>query len=92
MVVESRHLIEPSDVISVEFSCPKCDARILHRLEGFSRVPLRCPNCHEDLIQPEGPEYVAIEDAVNALRRLREGQKAAKIRFEIKDGTLAPAS
>jgi hypothetical protein len=83
MTVETKHLIEVGDIVAIEFTCGKCKSTLLHSVADFARVPTECPNCKEDIVEHLGPDYVAIEDAVKAIKRLKDRHIPVRLRFEI---------
>ncbi len=46
MASESRTLIQLSDILGVEFECPKCQAKILYPIKThYEPLPESCPCC-----------------------------------------------
>jgi hypothetical protein len=83
MTVETKHLIDIGDIVSIEFACKNCKSTLLHSLAEFGRVPTQCPNCKEGIVEHLGPDYVAIEEAVKAIKRLKDRHIPVRLRFEI---------
>jgi hypothetical protein len=83
MTLETKHLIEIGDIVSIEFTCKKCTSTLLYSIAQFGRVPTQCPNCKEDIVEHLGPDYVAIEEAIKAIKRLKDRHIPVRLRFEI---------
>jgi transcription elongation factor Elf1 len=86
---EHRVFIEATDIIGIEFECPRCNTRVHYTLEGSITRKVRvCPNCNEEFYQPSSPEEADLNRVMvglvtgRALARLK-----AKIRLEINDPT-----
>jgi hypothetical protein len=48
MTTETRVFIELSDIVGIEFECPKCATKILYSLsKSYDRLAEKCPNCFE---------------------------------------------
>lgn len=83
MTVETKCLVDLSDIISVEFACKRCGSKLLHSIAKFDAAPVACTNCKEDMLEERGPDAVAIEEAIGALRRLSNRSLPIQLRFEI---------
>jgi len=60
MTHETKHLINVSDVIGVEFECKHCHARISLPPDA-TRALWQCPSCNEDWLLPNTDEHNAIQ-------------------------------
>ena len=93
MSVETRTFIELKDIAGVEFSCPKCDAKIFYPLaKQYDRLMSQCPNCHENWFLEGGfnPNAQAVTEQVRAvMSSLQNVAKSelvkARIRLQIGD-------
>lgn len=45
MTVKLRTLIEPEDIVGLEYECAHCHARYGVPIERFERRTIQCPNC-----------------------------------------------
>jgi hypothetical protein len=81
MPAETMHLIDPSDIIGIEFLCTKCQLRVIHRLDRFEKTPATCPNCLEAFVPARSDEDQAIQAAVDAIGALIK--RGFAIRFQV---------
>jgi hypothetical protein len=87
MTMQERTLLEPGDILGLEYSCRHCQAKYLVPIERFDRVIRQCPNCREGLVRTDHPESAkrsdedALHNFVNALVDLRS--RDIGIRFEV---------
>jgi DNA-directed RNA polymerase subunit RPC12/RpoP len=72
MTSESRTLIEPQDILGLEYGCTHCGVKHLIPLRSFDRgTPTECPNCRAKWIRdPE--ESKTLSYFVRCLNELRE--------------------
>jgi hypothetical protein len=77
MTSEVRTLIEFTDIIGIEFECPKCAAKILYPLDKhYDRLLSLCPNCDQtwfdtnDRIHPAEPQV--IDQVTNLIAHFRK--------------------
>jgi len=88
MTLEQRMVIEPADIASVEFECPKCKSRFVRDFGKESEVPVACPSqrCGQKFFLEfdEGPEE--LRKALNTLQKYAKepNHRPFTLRFEIK--------
>lgn len=66
MTIQRRTLIEPADIIGIEFECRHCGSRYLVPLQRFDRRVGRCPNCQEKWLK-DGHEQPSEDQAISLL-------------------------
>ncbi len=70
--MENRQLIEPKDVMAVQFECGKCGVRITYPLTG-DRKPetlIRCKVCNEDWIALNSQDHDALRLFVDGIAKI----------------------
>ena len=60
MTIETRCLIELSDILGAEFQCQKCEGRFLLGTDIRRTLLSDCPICNETWLLPETDEYRTI--------------------------------
>lgn len=89
MTAKLRTLIEPQDIIGLEYECMHCHARYGVPIERFDRRITHCPNCKEEWLQGKVPSGSAISndqllaEFVERLRAVQTRTFGAAIRLEI---------
>ena len=68
--MENRQLIEPKDIISIQFECGKCGARISFPLKGKPEPLIKCKVCNTDWITSGSQEHDALRQFVDGLTRI----------------------
>ena len=68
MTIETRCLIDLSDVLGVEFQCKHCKARFLLGTDIKQTMLWSCPLCKEDWLSPETEEERTIHGFLNVLK------------------------
>jgi len=48
---EKRLMIQPRDILAIEYGCPKCKARHAVPIANFDRTATKCPNCFEPWVR-----------------------------------------
>lgn len=85
--MESRQLIEPKDVIAVQFECGKCGARISFQLSDKSeyakpRPLIECPVCNQDWdIASGSQEHDAVRQFIDGLSRISPALRGRALRL-----------
>jgi hypothetical protein len=52
MTTETKTFIEITDIAGLEFSCPKCQTKVLYPLDKkYDRLADKCPNCYEPWLE-----------------------------------------
>jgi hypothetical protein len=93
MTIETRTTIEFSDILRVEFECPKCRARMTKELSDQNIVPLRCRNgmCSQMFLIEGSAEYAYLQGALDLMGRYaKAGQGGFSLRFELKPSPVNP--
>lgn len=80
MPSESRTFIQLSDILGVEFECPKCQARILYPIrKHYEPLPESCPSCgqvwfNENPDLPEGQPRIVelVQKTLTSLHNISE--------------------
>ena len=75
MTIETRCLIELSDVLGVEFRCHSCGAKTLLGTNDKPRTLWDCPVCKEPWLHQDTDEAKAIHGFLNRLRDVGEKMK-----------------
>lgn len=90
MTLEQKTLIELTDITGIQFSCPKCAAKLLYPFGGMIvRLPHECPNRHEAWLSqthtPETPQTAdAVREMIANLRKLADSPFVqANVRLQI---------
>lgn len=88
MTSETRTLIEPKDISSIEFECPKCSTKILYPLDrSYDRLADKCPNCFEPWFDDENrriSEESTPDLVLKTLESLRNISTTPKIKAHVK--------
>lgn len=90
MTVETRCLIELSDILGVEFQCQQCKGRFLLGADTRQTLLWDCPLCKEPWLLPETDEYRTIQSFLNTFRSI--GAKMEGRRFSLKLLVTPPVS
>lgn len=97
MTIQRRTLIEPADIIGIEFECRHCGSRYLVPLQRFDRRVGRCPNCQEKWLkdgheqehpsqeQPSGDQAISllVECLRECLQKIQARDMGAVVRLQI---------
>ena len=70
MTIETRCLIELSDILGVEFQCQQCKGRFLVDADTKKTAFWACPLCNGDWLFPETEEAKTIHNFLNLLRSI----------------------
>jgi hypothetical protein len=70
MTIETRCLIELSDILGVEFKCGSCGAKTLLDTDGV-KVLWDCPLCHATWLLPETDEEKTLRTFLSQVRSAR---------------------
>lgn len=93
MTIETRTLIELTDISGVEFECPHCKAKTLYPFENqCDRLAENCPNCNEAWFLNPNPKHPSepttaegVKKTISSLRKLGENQLIrARVRLAIR--------
>lgn len=87
-MTEKRTLIEPVDVIGLEYECAHCGSRYLVPLKRFDRRVDCCPNCQEKWLSRAASAGVESDERVlsqfaDYLHQLQQRTLGARVRLEI---------
>jgi hypothetical protein len=69
--VETRRLIELSEIAGLEFTCPKCELKITYPLNAEYSLASKCPACNSFLMTVKPPA----QGSTSSPERLREALK-----------------
>jgi transcription elongation factor Elf1 len=85
MIVENRQLIEPKDVVAIQFECEQCKARISFSLtENREPEPLiKCKICGAEWITPHSQEHDALRQFVDGLSRIRPAMQGRRVKLAL---------
>jgi len=88
MTIQRRVLIEPHDIIALEYECRNCHSRYTLRFDSETRAQVNCPGCDVPWVRTErgqGPDPIdrIIPEFVRALNRLKSAAKESVLRLEI---------
>lgn len=91
MTIQKRTLIEPRDVVGIEYECRTCGSRCLVPLLKFERKVQSCPNCQEiGLSRQKGDRDHSDEEVVALfvayLKLMQTRKLGAIVRLEISEG------
>ena len=85
MTIETRGLIEPKDIVAIEFECRKCGARLVMALEGIQQVPTSCSRCDDTWVIHSSQEHGRLHHFVQKLKDFATATNDPYIlRFEVK--------
>ena|SRR2546423_15320284 len=97
MTIETRTLIEVTDMMAIEFECPHCHIRYSVKLEsGADRNVHDCPNCNEHWFTDNHPISTKQSDLrlilgfMAAIREMQSREFNAIIRLELRNGEQEP--
>jgi len=77
---ERRLIIEPSDILSVEFVCKQCGASLgLNPAKRAHFVKRECPNCREEWLPEDSVLYRALRAFFGAIQTLSEMEREARV-------------
>jgi Zn finger protein HypA/HybF involved in hydrogenase expression len=68
MTVETKYLIELSDILGVEFKCHNCGAKTSPELESNRLVLLSCPLCNADWLSLHTEEEKTLRTFLNVIK------------------------
>ncbi len=68
MTIETRCLIELSDILGVEFQCQQCKGRFLLGTDVKQTMLWQCPICRETWLLPQTEEERTMHNFLNILR------------------------
>jgi DNA-directed RNA polymerase subunit RPC12/RpoP len=88
MTIQRRTLIEPRDIIGLEYECTHCGSRYLVPLKNFDRRVSHCPNCQEKWLSSTGSEGMQSPDQtislfVDYLKQIQTRNLGVIVRLEI---------
>ena len=87
MTVQKRTLIEPSDIIGIEYECSHCGSRYLVQVIRFDRRVAHCPNCHEPWLAAGAvnrqSDDQAVAQLVDALKEIQSRKLGVVVRLEL---------
>lgn len=87
MTIEIRGMIEPKDIVAVEYECPSCHARSVRRLEPERRadvVPTGCGNCSAAYFRGGSREATdQLEAFLSFLIHYKKADFPFALRFEV---------
>jgi hypothetical protein len=83
MIAEVRHYLEFSDILAMEFECPKCHAIASHRIDNMENLPHVCQNCSGELVNGSGFLEAPARRFVTAVRELAK-QQSVIMRLHVK--------
>lgn len=95
MTIQKRTLIEPRDIVGIEYECRHCQSRYVVPLARFDREISHCPNCKEAWISTarktgqEQSDEQAFSLFVKYLMRFQGGEEGVIVRLELADGVEA---
>jgi hypothetical protein len=100
MPSESRTFIQLTDILGVEFECPKCEAKILYPIKKhYDPLPESCPSCgerwfNENSNLPENQPRIVelVQKTLTSLHNIAETPAIeARVRLNIKDLQAEPS-
>ena len=68
--MEHRQFIEPKDVLTIQFECGKCGAKISFPLSGKPEPLIECRVCDHGWITEKSQEHDALRQFVEGLTRI----------------------
>jgi len=90
MTIQTKHFIDPSDIVSIRFDCKHCKTSVSIAISSTVKIDTlaMCPSCRKPwLAIPDGPSLLpdvvsfakAVNDMVSALRDWRKGTAARNL-------------
>jgi DNA-directed RNA polymerase subunit RPC12/RpoP len=81
-------MIEPHDIVALEYECRNCHSRYAIRLDSQSKAQVNCPGCGAQWVRTEhlggpDPKDIAIPEFILALNKLKAAAKESILRLEI---------
>jgi hypothetical protein len=67
MTLETKYLIDLSDVIGLEFECRSCHAKVELNIDA-TRMFYQCPACNADFISPQTQEDNALRAFISLFK------------------------
>jgi hypothetical protein len=85
MTVETKFLIELSDILGVEFTCHSCKGKTSPELDSTRLVLTACPLCNADWLLPQTEEEKALRTFLNVIKRAKSGMsgRGFSLRFHV---------
>ncbi len=93
MTTETRITVEFSDIVRVEFECPKCHARTNREVSSNNILPTRCKGgvCGQVFFAEGSSEMTYLQAALDLIGRYAKAKDSAFIlRFELKPPNSPP--
>lgn len=95
MTTLKRTLIEPRDIVGLEYECTHCETRYLVPLKKFDRRVERCPNCNEKWLSTDAARQMSsdqtISQFVEYLKDLQTRNLGVTIRLELAEDPASGA-
>lgn len=90
-MIQKRTLIEPGDLVALQYECAHCGSICLVPLKRVDRELKKCQNCNEIWFtdEPEGelpPYQAALSLFVDYLKQIQTRKSRVKIRLELAEG------
>lgn len=89
--IEKRTLIEPKDILGLEYECMHCGLRYLIQSAKLDRPIETCPNCRESWLSDQqtadkkAPDSNVVQVFIDSLRDLQHRTLGARLRFHIQE-------
>lgn len=87
MTMQRRFLIEPHDILALDYECNKCGVHYSIRVTEFKKSQLVCPSCGAEWVRGSyhGPDMsdTVTPQFVRYLKELRAISKDSTIRLEV---------
>jgi transposase-like protein len=92
MTTKTMKLVEPSDLVAIHLECKHCGSTLSVVLDkSVSRLPDKCPNCHETWFDIEGRAKKTLTEIIEAHRRLLDNPpRGLTLRIEIANEPTVP--
>jgi len=89
MTMQRRILIDPRDILALEYECKKCQCRYSLRFDTESKAPWKCPGCDTQWVPTKNnvgrdPVDDVIPRFVEALNLLKAIAKDSTLHLELK--------
>jgi hypothetical protein len=83
MTREDRWIVSLDEIRALRWECPACSVALVFALNQTIRLPVACPSCNADMLDPNGPAQQAAADFVRALKTLiQTSGRAGTLRLE----------
>ncbi len=79
MTQETKQFVDFSDILGLEFKCPKCGASTTHSLAEFKNLPRWCQNCNVELVKENSRDAKAVYAFVDALREIAKTEYPVRL-------------